>query len=111
MAKSDTFRIAAQPLSGKAGGVRTTRQYAPLPIGRTARIAFELDLLRAGCSRAAQIVVNRKSLDETELEECARLDDALAHAQQLLKATVRRIMLSRIRRKGRSPNPRRRTGP
>ncbi len=111
MRKSDRLQIASEPLSGKAGGVRTTRQYAPLPIGRTARIAFELDLLRAGCSRAAQTIVSRKTLDETELEECARLDDALARAQRLLKTTVRSIMLSRIRRKGRSPNSRRRTNP
>ena len=43
----------------------------------------------------------RKPLDELELEECARLDDALAQAQQLLKRTVRGIMLSRIHRRSR----------
>ncbi len=43
----------------------------------------------------------KKPLDEMELEECARLDDALANAQRVLKQTVRSIMLSRIHRRSR----------
>ncbi len=45
--------------------------------------------------------MSKKTLDELELEECARLDDALATAQRLLKRTVRVIMLSRIHRRSR----------
>jgi len=69
-----------------------------LPIGRTARIVFELDSMRAECSRAAQEMLAQSDLDGNEFEECARLDDALAQAHRLLKAHLRSIMLSRISR-------------
>ncbi len=64
-------------------------------------MAFEIDAIRAECSKAAQSLVKRKPLDEAELEECARLDDALAQAHRLLKYTVRKVMLSRISRRSR----------
>jgi hypothetical protein len=70
-----------------------------LPIGRTARIACQLEVLRTECCRAAEVLVNERALDEYELEECARLDDALAQAQRQLKGTVARIILSRLRRR------------
>jgi hypothetical protein len=44
----------------------------------------------------------KKPLAEADLEECARLDDALAQAHRLLKGTVRNIMLSRLTRKSRA---------
>jgi hypothetical protein len=65
-------------------------------------MAFEIDVIRAACSKSAQALVNKRPLDERELEECARLDDALAEAQRLLKGTVRDIMLSRLRRRSRA---------
>jgi len=58
--------------------------------------------MRASCCRAAAAVAARKPLNEVELEECARLDDALARAHRLLKATVRNVMLSRLNRRSRS---------
>ncbi len=73
-----------------------------LPIGRTARIAYEIDAMRADCSQAARAVMKKKPLNEAELEECARLDDALAEAHRLLKTTVRRIMISRLSRRSRA---------
>jgi len=73
-----------------------------MPIGRTARIAYEIDAIRLACSKAAQVIVTNKPLDELELEECARLDDALAQAQRLLKGTVREIMLARLNRRSRA---------
>jgi hypothetical protein len=82
--------------------VRSTKNHAALPIGRTAKLAYELDSLRAGCSRAAAVLVKQSSFDEAELDECARLDDALSHAQRVLKAAVRNIMLSRLSRNSRS---------
>jgi len=82
--------------------VRSSKRHAPLPIGRTARIAYEIDSARLACCKAAQSLVDKKSLDEAELEECARLDDALARAQRLLKKTVREIMLSRLNRRSRA---------
>ena len=82
--------------------MRSTKIHATLPIGRTAKLAYELDFLRAGCSQAAAVLVNRSTVDEAELEECARLDDALAHAQRVLKAAVRNVMLSRLSRNSRT---------
>jgi hypothetical protein len=79
--------------------VRSSKRHATLPIGRTAKFAYEIDALRLACSKAAQILVSKKQLDEVELEECARLDEALAEAQRLLKRTVRDIMLARLSRR------------
>lgn len=84
------------------GHVRSTKSHASLPIGRTARIVYELDALRAACSKAADTLVNKRSFDEDELEECAQLDDALAEAQRVLKSAVRNVMLSRLSRNSRA---------
>jgi len=73
-----------------------------LPIGRTAKLIFEIDALRAQCSQAAQTMLSQNPMDGMEFEECARLDDALAEAQRVLKANVRGIMLSRISRHSRA---------
>jgi hypothetical protein len=70
-----------------------------LPIGRTAMMARRMDSLRTECCAAAQRILRRKVLSEAELEECARLDDALAEAQRLLRSTVSKIMISRLRRR------------
>jgi hypothetical protein len=45
---------------------------------------------------------DQKILDEMELDECARLDDALAEAQKLLKSAVVEIILSRLKRRSRA---------
>jgi hypothetical protein len=82
--------------------VRSNKSHAPLPIGRTARIAYELDALRSACSKAAGALVRKATPDEAELEECARLDDALAEAQRVLKSAVRNVMLSRLSRNSRA---------
>jgi hypothetical protein len=82
--------------------VRSTKSHAALPIGRTARIAYELDTLRAACSKAAGVLLKRGTSDEAELEECAQLDDALAAAQRTLKLAVRNVMLSRLTRNSRA---------
>jgi hypothetical protein len=73
-----------------------------LPIGRTARVAYEIDAMRAACCKAAQILARKNPVDIEELEECARLDDALAQAHRLLKGTVRRVMISRLSRRSRA---------
>jgi hypothetical protein len=82
--------------------VRSTKRHATLPIGRTARLAYEIQAMRAGCCQAAQVLMKKKNLDEAELEECACLDDALAKAHRLLKGTVRSIMISRLGRRSRA---------
>ena len=88
---------AARPTTMLAA-VKSSKSQPTLPIGRAARMAFEIDTLRAGCCQAAQVLTRQKTLDESELEECARLDDALAEAQRVIKAAVRRLMLARINR-------------
>ena len=82
--------------------VKKTKRHAPLPIGRTARVAFEIDAMRSECCKAAQLLLSKNKLDEVEFEECARLDEALARAQGILKAAVKNIMLSRIHRRSRT---------
>ncbi len=73
-----------------------------LPIGRAARVAFELEAMRAACSRSAKVIIQTRPLDEGELEDCAVLDDALAAAHRILKAAVRDVMLDRLNRRSRS---------
>jgi len=82
--------------------VKSTKRHAGLPIGSTARIAFEIDATRAGCSRMAQVILSRESVNEAELEDCIRLDEALGQAHRLLKAAVRGIMMSRLKRASRA---------
>ena len=78
--------------------VRSTKNVAALPIGRTARVAYELDSLRASCSVAAAALLSKTTVNEADVEDCAHLDDALAQAQAVLKAAVRKVMLSRLSR-------------
>jgi hypothetical protein len=81
--------------------VKLNRTKVILPIGRTAQVAFQIEAMRAECCAAAHLLANEMSLNEDELEECARLDDALAQAQRLLKATVANVMIARLRRRSR----------
>lgn len=70
-----------------------------LPLGRTGLLAFQINLLRDECCEAAEKLIQQKQLDEEELDECARLDDALAEAQRVLKSAVARIAFSRLKRR------------
>jgi len=81
---------------------RTVKRQPQLPIGRTARIAFEIDAMRGECCKAAQGVIRNNEGDECDLEECARLDDALAQAHRILKRAVRDVMLNRLNRRSRT---------
>jgi len=87
---------------GNVKKVKSSKGHTTLPIGSTARIAFEIDATRAGCCRVAQSLLSREPVNHAELEDCARLDEALARAHRLLKATVRGIMLSRLKRTNRA---------
>lgn len=73
-----------------------------MPIGRAARIAYEIEAMRGACCKAAQIAAERKDVDMEELDEAARLDEALAEAHRILKGTVRNVMLSRIHRRSKA---------
>jgi len=84
---------------------RLSKRGAVLPIGRTARIACQIEALHDDYCKAAQYISDRRTLDESELEECARLDDALAEAQRLLKSAVGRLILSRLQRRSGTITP------
>ncbi len=94
--------MASPASSATLNGVKLSKRHVALPIGRTARLAFEIDAVRAVCCRAAGALLQKQPVNERELEECARLDDALANAHRLLRATVRGIMVSRLNRKSRA---------
>ena len=79
--------------------MKTKKQKISLPIGRTALLAFQINSLRDECCEAAEKMLQQKPVNEAELDECARLDDALAEAQQVLKAAVGRIAFSRLKRR------------
>jgi hypothetical protein len=85
-----------------AHDVRASKRHVSLPIGRAARLAFDIDTMRAGCCKAANLLLAQKKVDEAEVEECARLDEALAKAHLILKAAIREVMLSRITRRSRT---------
>jgi hypothetical protein len=84
-----------------ADNVRSTKRSPGLPIGRAAKLAFDLDAARAACCLSAAVLLSKKTVDQAELEECTRLDDSLARAHRLLKSTIREIMLSRLTRRSR----------
>ena len=78
--------------------MQQTQRHVKLPIGRTARLVFELDAIRGDCAKAATQLLSQGEMDGNEFEEYAKLDDAVAQAHRLLKAHLRRLMLARIKR-------------
>jgi hypothetical protein len=81
---------------------KANKTKAVLPIGRTARLACEIETLRGECCKAAALLAQQCPPDESELEECAELDDALAQAHALLKSTLTRVIMSRLKRRSRA---------
>jgi hypothetical protein len=79
--------------------MKSKKQKISLPIGRTALLAFQINSLRDECCEAAEKILRQQPVNEAELDECARLDDALAEAQRTLKAAVGRIAFSRLKRR------------
>jgi len=79
--------------------MKDKKRKAWLPIGRIALFALQMDTLRKQCCEAAETIMKQRPIDEAELEECARLDDALADAQRVLRNSVARAALSRLRRR------------
>jgi hypothetical protein len=61
-----------------------------------------MDSVRGECSKAARVLLKKSPFNEIELEECARIDDAVARSQRLLKTAVRNIMLARLARRSRA---------
>jgi hypothetical protein len=96
---NDTSRRMVQGQNVRA---KVNKTKAVLPIGRTARLACQIEAMRSDCCKAAEVLANQKTLNEDELDECARLDDALAKAHALLKATLAGIIMSRLKRRSRA---------
>jgi hypothetical protein len=66
-----------------------------LPLDYAAELVMEIHLMRGECSEAARDLMENAPLDETALEECAVLDDALDRAYAILKAAISGIKLQR----------------
>ncbi len=79
--------------------MKTKKPKITLPLGRAGLLAFQINSLRDECCEAAAKLMRQKTLNEAELEEAARLDDALAATQAILKTAVSRIALSRLKRR------------
>ena len=79
-----------------------TRRNITLPIGRTAKLAYEIDALRGDCCKAAAALTRKPDFEEAELEECVQLDEALAKVHRLLRFTVRGVIMSRLSRRSRA---------
>ena len=62
-----------------------------LPLEYVAQIVFELHSMRRECSEFASHLMSKRPLNERGLEECARLDDALARAHHVLHHAVDNI--------------------
>jgi hypothetical protein len=59
-----------------------------LPLEYAAQIAYELNSMRRECSEFAMRLLSRRPLDETNLEDCARLDEALSRAHGVLHSAL-----------------------
>lgn len=67
-------------------------------VGRMALLAARIIAIRDECGMAAAFLSNRRSMGLRELEQCARLSDALGATQDFLKSTVVQLELARRKR-------------
>jgi hypothetical protein len=68
-----------------------------LPLEYAAQIVFELQSMRRECSEFASRLLSQPNTTERDLEDCARLDDALAGASQVLRLALEAIRVERTR--------------
>ena len=68
-----------------------------LPLEYAAQIVFELNSMRRECRELAGRLMSRTPVSEQGLEECARLDEALARAHGLLREAVDGIKSNKFR--------------
>jgi hypothetical protein len=74
-----------------------------LPLEYAAQIVFELHSMRRECSEFASRLICQRPLNERGLEDCARLDDALARAHCVLQNAVDSIKACQTKRRRSSP--------
>jgi hypothetical protein len=82
--------------------MKSSQKPGALPLEYCAEIAFEIHLLRGECSQAARDLISQRPLDEHALEDCARLDEALAKAHAVVQTALNRIKGIRAKRRPRS---------
>jgi hypothetical protein len=70
-----------------------------LPLEYAAQLVFELHSMRRECSEFASHLLTQENADERDLEDCARLDDALARASQVLRDALHGIRIERTKRR------------
>jgi hypothetical protein len=66
-----------------------------LPLEYAAQIVYELHSMRRECSEFASRLLSQPNTTERDLEDCARLDEALARASQVLRAALEGIKMER----------------
>jgi hypothetical protein len=79
--------------------VKKPQQRTALLLDNAVDLMFQIYLLRGDCSQAARSAMNNAKCDEDALEDCARLDDALAKAFKSIQNSVRTIQKSRASRR------------
>lgn len=70
-------------------------------LDRTVDLMFRIYMIRGECSAAAQAILKKKGNQSSAVEDCARIDDALARVYQSLQSTVRTVQRSRARKRRR----------
>jgi hypothetical protein len=70
-----------------------------LPLEYATQIVFELHSMRRECSEFASRLMTQRPLNERGLEECARLDEALARAHVILQNAVESIKARQLKRR------------
>jgi hypothetical protein len=70
-----------------------------LPLEYAAQIVFELHSMRRECSEFASHLLSQPNTTERDLEDCARLDDALARASRLLRTALESVQVDRNKRR------------
>lgn len=79
--------------------MKARKRRIQLPLGRMAMLTVQINALRDECCGAAAEMMKQHPVNVAELEECARLDDALAEAHRLLRKTVAEVTLCRLKRR------------
>ncbi|HWQ93612.1 MAG TPA: hypothetical protein VN673_18265 [Clostridia bacterium] len=71
---------------------------AALPLAYASELTIEMHLLRGECSETARALLKQQDPNSASLNECARLDEALAIAYRVLRSAVYDINRARITR-------------
>ena len=64
----------------------------------TVALLFRIHLLRGDCCHMARVILDKKPSDDRALDECARVEEALAKSYRVLQGAVRSIQRTRARR-------------